>query len=153
MRKLRSESVQLGMNYCTAQQRLKKMLLFNMMVAVEMDVCIRCHKKLTVEDFSLDHKEHWLHVDVNLFWDLSNIGFSHNKCNSISKRKVEYNLTLEMRAHLNKIRTDYRVGAPEGTYWCCGHQAHLPQENFGKDKSQANGHHPYCKKCRSERKY
>ncbi|MEK7738413.1 MAG: hypothetical protein AAB326_00060 [Pseudomonadota bacterium] len=31
---------------------------------------------------STDHKEKWLDSNINLFWDINNIAFSHMKCNT-----------------------------------------------------------------------
>lgn len=38
------------------------------------DVCLKCGRQIeTVEEFTIDHKEPWLHVSVDLFFDTSNI--------------------------------------------------------------------------------
>jgi hypothetical protein len=149
---MRNETLQLGMDYGTAQNRLKKMVFFSMLQAIEIDVCIRCGQKLTVGDFSLDHKEQWL-GNPDLFWDLTNIGFSHNKCNQKARKPREIDVTLAMMSHLYKIRLDRRKSAPEGQAWCGKHLDYLPKENFGKDKKQANGLHFYCRECRGKLKY
>ena len=149
---MRPESLQLGINYSTAQHRLKKQVLFSFIQAAELDDCIRCDDKLTADDFSLDHKEQWL-GNPDLFWDLSNIGFAHNKCNAKARRPKKIDVTPEIKAHLYKIRVDRRKNAPEGMAWCGKHKTYLPVENFCKDKKQANGLHFYCKQCRYQLGY
>lgn len=34
----------------------------------------------------MEHKKAWLDTDVFLFWDISNIAFSHLDCNSANRR-------------------------------------------------------------------
>lgn len=36
---------------------------------------------MTIDTFSIEHKEPWLHNSPELFWDLENITYSHKKCN------------------------------------------------------------------------
>jgi hypothetical protein len=43
--------------------------------------CFRCQQPMTLMDYSIEHKKEWLGDDSNLFWDISNIAFSHKKCN------------------------------------------------------------------------
>lgn len=78
---------QLGMPLGTAQGRLRKLILFDLVQRLGLDICCRCGKKIiSADELSIDHKEPWLHVSVTLFWDLNNIGFSHHACNSNAHR-------------------------------------------------------------------
>ncbi len=64
-------------------------MLFNLMVRCGVDVCIRCQQKITsADDVTIDHIEAWLHAKnaAVLFFDLKNTGFSHVRCNNVSKR-------------------------------------------------------------------
>ena len=149
---MRKETLQLGMNYSAAQHRLKKKLMFSFIQAAELDTCFRCGQKLLADDFSLDHKEQWL-GDTELFWDLNNVAFSHNKCNSAARKPKGVDVTPEMLSHLYRVRVDRRKNAPEGTSWCAKHLAYLPVDKFGKDRRQVSGFHFYCKECRGKLKY
>jgi len=52
------------------------------------DTCFRCGQKIeSVEEFSIEHKISWLDTSPHLFWDLSNIAYSHLSCNRKAGRK------------------------------------------------------------------
>lgn len=52
-------------------------------------VCFRCGGELTRNNFSIDHKVPWLgdKEASTLFYDLGNIAYSHNICNTKAARK------------------------------------------------------------------
>lgn len=79
---------QLGMNPSTARQRLIKNLMHNMAVQLGQDKCHRCGGVVTVDEFSIEHKTPWLDSNspVDVYFDLSNIAFSHLSCNSGAAR-------------------------------------------------------------------
>jgi hypothetical protein len=80
--KVRSETIELGMPMHTARARLVRMILFHQAKRLGDDICFRCKKAIEdVRELSIEHKEYWLHVDVDLYWDMSNIAFSHYRCN------------------------------------------------------------------------
>ena len=83
-----SKHDQLGMNASTASATLLKDILFNYVQKDDVK-CFRCNKPLTRETFSIDHKTPWLHSSdpVGLFFDLENISFSHQYCNSSASRR------------------------------------------------------------------
>lgn len=82
MKNSHNKSKILGMNYGTASNRLRKQLLFKYVQMAKEDNCYRCGKQiLTVNEFSIDHKESWENISKDLFWNLDNIAFSHLKCN------------------------------------------------------------------------
>lgn len=79
---------QLGMAIGTASARLRKMILFDLVRRLGLDVCFRCGKLIeAVENLSIEHKQPWLDVSPDLFWDLSNIAFSHLVCNCAGGRR------------------------------------------------------------------
>ena len=86
----RNKNEFLGMPYGTANNQLRKMILFDLVKRCGLDTCYRCGKKIeNIDDLSIEHKKAWLGVDVKLFWDLNNIAFSHLNCNIGSGRRKE----------------------------------------------------------------
>lgn len=76
-------SKQLGMDFSTATNRLKKKILFSLIQRLEEDICFQCGNLIETEDeLSIEHKIPWLHKSPDLFWNLENIAFSHLRCNS-----------------------------------------------------------------------
>jgi hypothetical protein len=91
---------QLGMPLGTASARLKKQIMLHLLGQLDQDICFRCGCKIkSAVELSIDHKVNWLNKDTELFWDLKNIAFSHNKCNT---REKEYNW--------DAIQMDYDAG-------------------------------------------
>lgn len=122
---------QLGCTFGGANHRLKKMIMFNMCQRLNEDNCFVCKEKiLTVEEFSIEHKIPWLFNDTDLFWDLSNIAFSHRKCNRPHRT-----------ARSNKIER------PDGFNWCSSCLRLLAEELFSKHKSKPKGLKDQCKDC------
>jgi hypothetical protein len=40
------------------------------------NVCYRCGKKIeTVGELSIEHKNNWIGISIDLFWDLDNVAF------------------------------------------------------------------------------
>ena len=79
----------LGVHKSTAMARLRKMVLFELVKKTGMDRCHQC--KLIIHDvaeLSIEHIEPWLWRDVNLFWDLNNIAFSHLSCNVMAGQRT-----------------------------------------------------------------
>ena len=73
----------LGMNPSTASHRLVKDTLFRLVVEAG-HLCHRCGKPLDRATFSIEHVVPWLNSEdpLRLFFDQSNIAFSHLSCNS-----------------------------------------------------------------------
>lgn len=83
----KKKSDQLGLNYSTASSRLKKKILFNLLVRLKENYCFQCSSEIeSVDELSIEHKIPWLDNSVDLFWDLDNIAFSHISCNSGAAR-------------------------------------------------------------------
>ena len=102
---------QLGMNPSTAANRLRKMIMFELVKQVGLDRCYRCGEAIkNVEDLSIEHKIPWLDSSdpIKLYFDLSNIAFSHLRCNVAS---VRYNTSSEKLSEASKKRwKDKRIG-------------------------------------------
>ena len=67
----------LGMPFGTAQNRLRKLVLFR---SISPALCFRCNRSIEkADDLSIEHKTPWKSKEQ--FWDMGNIAFSHLKCN------------------------------------------------------------------------
>ncbi len=129
-----AKSEQLGMPIGTANARLRKMVLFDVLRRHGENVCCRCGEKIeSVMELSLEHKKPWLHVSADLFWDLDNIGFSHTRCNQPHTRG-------RGGKRLRKV-------GPPGTAWCSVHKDFLPLDRFWKKNGRWNGTYPCCIEC------
>ena len=77
-------STLLGMPIGTAQNRLRKSLMFMLMQKAGLDTCFRCGIKIEAENqMSIDHKDGWQlsRNPAEEFFNLENIAFSHARCN------------------------------------------------------------------------
>lgn len=123
--------------------RLRKMLLFQMAQQLGRDTCYRCGDRIdTLDEFSIDHKQPWSGRNVDLFWSLDNIAFSHLVCN-VERREFR----SERRRRL--------LETPAGQAWCTRCKTHQPTENFSRNKSNPSGLMSACKACRAveQRRY
>lgn len=81
----------LGMPFGTANGRLKKNVMFDLVCKLRLNLCFHCNMEITnVDHFSIEHKVPWLNSDnpVELFFDLNNIAFSHLVCNVEAGAKI-----------------------------------------------------------------
>ena len=77
-------NIQLGMPFGTANSKLRRIILFDLLKQLGQNICFQCGEKIeTIEELSIEHKESWLDKEnaKELFWNLDNIAFSHLKCN------------------------------------------------------------------------
>ena len=133
------KSAFLGIPHGTACGRLRKMILFNLLQRHGENVCFKCVRLIeTADELSIEHKEPWEGISVELFWDLENIAFSHMRCNRTHRRKGG-------RADMKKV-------GPEGTAWCRNCKAFLPVSAFSRHSSRWNGLHPWCNPCYERRR-
>ena len=129
---------QLGMPFGTASNRLKKLILFKLLVDAGLHQCFKCKEDIgNVDELSIEHIEPWFNINSELFWDLDNIAFSHKDCN---------------RPHVYHGGTYKRKIGPEGTVWCSSHQDFLPQEKFWKSKTTASGFRTFCIDCEDSKR-
>lgn len=83
------KNAQLGMPFGTANNKLRKLVLFDLLERHGENICYRCDKPIEfVDELSMDHKEPWLGSDTALYWDLDNIAFAHSICNNRAGRRV-----------------------------------------------------------------
>lgn len=87
----------LGMTDAAARFRLSRLVMFKLAGELGKLVCFQCDDPIqTVEEFSIEHKIPYLWVDVNLYWDLDNVAFSHLLCNIKrirNRRPMEHGVT------------------------------------------------------------
>ena len=123
----------LGMHFSTASAKLKRLIMFSLIQETGRDICFVCNKPIEKEDdFSIEHMLPWESRDVDLFWDLNNIAFSHKKCNRPHR-------------HTN-VGPSLRIVGPEGTSWCYRCKDFHPVEMFSADQYRWNGLRAAC--CR-----
>lgn len=99
----KEKSRALGINFSTAANRLRKMILWQLVVETGRNVCYRCDRQIErIEDFSIEHREPWQSANDPraAFFDLENIAFSHLRCNSGAS------------ASANKVKTHCPQGHP-----------------------------------------
>ena len=133
----KKKSEQLGIPFGTANNRLRKSILFQLLKKYGDNVCFHCHEEIKdISQLSIEHKKPWLDADPSLFWDIDNIGFSHLSCNVSASRVNIWN----------------KREAPEGMCWCSKHQAFLPIDLFYHRKDRKKPYHAYCKDCFNEQR-
>ncbi len=127
MKQKDKKNKQLGMNFSTASNKLRKRLLFALVQDAGLDRCFRCDKRIEREqDLSIEHKEPWLDSEdpVGKFFDLENITFSHLSCNSGAARKTyrKYDTPEERLAGRREIaRRHYSTERRQRRYKETGH--------------------------------
>lgn len=128
----RRKSEQLGMPFGTACNRLRKAVLFSLLVRLKENVCFKCGKVIeSADELSIEHKKVWLDVSADLFWDLSNIAFSHCACNLVERP--------------SGART--RVVVPDGHSQCSRCRAVKPVGDFRARTDRWNGVSHECRAC------
>ena len=133
------KSAFLGMPHGTACGRLRKLILFNLLLRHGENVCFKCSELIeTAGELSIEHKEPWEGVNVELFWDMENIAFSHLRCNKTHRCRGG--------------RADMRKVGPEGTAWCRNCKAFLPVSAFSRHCPRWNGLQPWCNDCYERRR-
>lgn len=75
----------LGQSLPTAMHQLTRQKLFELIESSGLNNCFRCNKPMTAQDFTLDHKEGWMHATdpPKSFWAKENHSWSHFTCNCI----------------------------------------------------------------------
>jgi hypothetical protein len=131
------KTVFLGIPHGTASNRLRKLVLFDVLRRHGENVC-GSQPIETAEELSIKHKKPWEGVSVELFWSLDNIAFSHLRCNRNHR-------------HEGGGAQRRKVG-PEGTAWCRSCKAFLPEAKFSRHSSRWNGLQPWCNGCYERRR-
>jgi DNA-binding Lrp family transcriptional regulator len=127
------KSKQLGINYSTACNRLRKLVLFSILKKYDLNICYRCNNEiLSAKDLTFDHKVDWLNNSTDLFWDIDNVAFSHRKCN--------------IPANSMKI-IELAKSAPNDSKYCPQCQQFKKFKEFNSNKSTKSGLADYCRIC------
>ena len=123
----------LGMPFGTACNKLRRMVMFNLLQRHEENICYKCSKIiLKAEDLTLEHKETWQDGGSTLFWDLNNIAFSHRQCNlpkGIIRREIA-----------------------DGKLWCSSCKEYKPIPCFHRERKQRTGYALLCKDCSNSKR-
>lgn len=130
----KKKSETLGMPHGTAANKLRKRIMFSLLVRLNENFCFKCGAEIESDnELSVEHKEPWEGISADLFWDLDNIAFSHLSCN---------------RPHRPNGGGQHKriVGEP-GTSWCTTCKQFLPIESFAKNRSSWKGISYDCKAC------
>lgn len=124
----------LGVSFSTANQRLRKMILFHLLRKHDENLCFKCGKVIEkIDDLSIEHKEPWEGISVELFWDMENITFSHIRCNLPHRYPGKW------------------IERPEGTNWCVPGKHFALVEEFYKNADGVLGLQSWCKEHRPPR--
>lgn len=100
----------LGMPYGTACGQLRKKILWKLVIKCGEDSCYRCNCKIeTIEELSIEHKQPWEGVSKELFWDIDNIAFSHQKCNIPHRRPGTVSIAPVNKLSENDLRQRYEL--------------------------------------------
>lgn len=92
-RRLAKIKKDLGLTYSASIRKLTRAIMFSLIQKTGLDTCYRCSGELLLEDFSIEHKKVWRNQPdaKNLFFDLNNISFSHQACNTRAAKKGGWN--------------------------------------------------------------
>lgn len=127
MNQQEKKAAQLGINPSTAQNRLLKDLLFQLVSDAGRNTCFHCGGQIDRGSFSVEHKTPWLDSENprELFFDLENIAFSHLGCNVGKSRKPHQKYLT---------REEYR--AAKAKRWAEARHAMSPHERAQRRKDQ-----------------
>jgi hypothetical protein len=127
---------QLGIHPATAQHRLKKIVVFDLVKRLGENICYRCKKEIISEDdLSLEHKIAWLDNSPDLFWDLENIAWSHLSCNIRAARRYKTNSSRgKTRGKSKHLGVSYNACQKRKKRW-------LAQQRFGNKKRKIGYFH------------
>lgn len=91
---------QLGINPSTASGKLVRDILYKFILELDLNNCYHCKLPMTRETFSIEHKIPWLDSEdpIKLYFDLENISFSHQSCNSSAARSARRKYANETEA-------------------------------------------------------
>ena len=132
MNRTAKKSTFLGMNWSVANNKLRKMIIFDLLKKSNSNICYNCGDLIeSIDDLSVEHIKPWENIDPALFWDMDNIAFSHLKCNlphTYRQRKI-----VDDSLHCNS----------------CGEIKH--KDSFDKRSTSKNGYVSHCKSCRKEK--
>lgn len=121
----------LGMPMTTARMRLRKNIIFHLLVKHSENVCHVCENVIhNVDELSVEHKIPWESVSSDLFWSMDNVAFSHVVCN---------------KPH--SYPGPPKIERPDGQDWCSGCKSFKDITEFSLHRSRWTGRNSKCKKC------
>jgi len=144
----KKKNEQLGMPHGTANNRLRKTILFSLLKKYGENICFQCGKEIeTEEELSIEHKIPWLDSGdpASLFFDLDNIAYSHLSCNVGASRR-EYKVESG-----KKVGGHNKIIHPEGHRICsCCHESKT-LDNYTFNRTKVSGYQDECKECKRKR--
>ena len=110
----KTKNEQLGMSHGAACSKLRKQLLFKYVSLAGENFCYQCGEEIiNIDEFTIEHKQPWLHESADLFWDMENIAFSHSICNmKAARRPMKNDSDTCKNGHIGK-RFRAKSGSPE----------------------------------------
>ena len=115
------KSKQLNMSHSTAQNRLRKMVMWEYVVKCGDNTCYQCGEEIEdISQLSMEHKTPWLDSGnpVELFFSMDNIAFSHLSCNIKSGRSPLGMVWVHNDELMKNSRVRKDESLPDG--WCLG---------------------------------
>jgi len=104
----RLKAEQLGMPVATAERHLRKDIIHELASQLGKNICCRCGSPIEdPDDFAIIHVQDW-EEDSDLFWELTNIAFSHASCEASRSGKRQ-------RKKQNMSKIEVRIEDPNGT--------------------------------------
>jgi len=110
----KKKSELLGVAHGTAQHRLRKSIMFMLVVETNKNICSHCKKIIdNIDHFSIEHISPWMSAEdpKESFYSLNNIAFSHLSCNSSAASKpYQKYFTKEERLEADRKKDRKRYG-------------------------------------------
>ena len=106
----------LGEPFGTASSRLRKMILFSIVVRISENICYRCRGTIeNIDEFSIEHTIPWQSSKTprETFFDLDSIAFSHLGCNSSAALRPNKYATTEERREANRMNNVRYYSKPD----------------------------------------
>jgi len=98
---------QLGMKLCQARTLLHRKLIFSLIEKSDQNLCFKCSRPMTENNYSIEHRDEWLYADdpVKAYFNMDNIAFSHRKCNKGNRGRGSKSKTTKFKGiYINNAR-------------------------------------------------
>jgi hypothetical protein len=102
----------LGEPHGTANAKLRKAILFQLLQETGKNICFRCGEEIGfIEDLSIEHIKPWMSAEnpKEAFFDLKNISFSHLLCNNRAGEKKVPHPNIQGENHPRSKLTQKQV--------------------------------------------
>lgn len=123
-------------------------IIFSFLVQTDANFCSVCGKPMNETDYSIEHIIPWRYDDDawSLYFDLQNIAFAHQRCNSSGGRK---NTERAIDSRPDELYTENKGLEANGMRRCSGYCKNIKKlEEFPKNKYKRCGRSTECKECR-----